>query len=73
MLKNITLSADEKLIHDGRLKAGKEHTTINEKFRQWLASYVNLEKNEKHYYMLMEELNYVAPGEKFTRDDLNER
>lgn len=73
MLKNITLSAEDTLIRDGRLKAHEEHTTINEKFRQWLALYVNMEQNEKNYHKMMEELNYVEPGGKFTRDDLNER
>ena len=53
--------------------AHEEHTTINEKFRQWLASYVNMEQNEKNYHKMMEELNCVDPGKKFTRDDLNER
>ena len=33
MLKNITLSAEESLIKDGRLKAHEEHTTINEKLK----------------------------------------
>ncbi len=73
MLKNITLSAEDSLIKIGRLKASEENTTINEKFRQWLAAYVNMDKNEKNYHQLMEELNYVTPGKKFTRDDLNER
>ena len=73
MLKNITLSAEDDLIKIGRLKASAENTTINEKFRQWLASYVNREQNEKDYRHLMEKLSDVTPGKKFSRDDLNER
>ena len=73
MLKNITLSAESTLIKHGRLKAQEEHTTINKKFRQWLAAYVNRDKNEKDYYKMMEKLNYVEPGSAFTRDELNER
>ena len=33
MLKNITFSADKELIYKARLKAQKEHTTLNEQFR----------------------------------------
>lgn len=39
MLKNITLSADEKLIESARERERTEHTTLNEQFRLWLADY----------------------------------
>jgi len=41
-MKNITLSADEKLIEAARARARAEHTTLNELFRQWLEAYAIL-------------------------------
>ncbi len=38
-MKNITLSADERLIEAARERARAEHTTLNEQFRLWLAEY----------------------------------
>ena len=38
-MKNITLSADEKLIEAARECARTEHTTLNEQFRRWLEDY----------------------------------
>ena len=73
MLKNITLSAEDKLITMGRLKATKENTTLNEKFRQWLAYYANINQNTQDYLKMMEEFTYANPGKKFTRDEMNER
>ena len=70
MLKNITLSAEDKLIIMGRLKANKENTTLNKKFRQWLASYTNTNQNSNNYYRMMEEFSYAEPGKKFNRDEM---
>ena len=42
-MKNITLSADEKLIQTARERARAEHTTLNELFRNWLKDYVQCE------------------------------
>lgn len=73
MLKNITLSAEEELIRQAREKANREHTTINATFRQWLKQYVNKNTKTLDYYDFMDQLNYVSPGYKFDREDLNER
>ena len=40
-MKNITLSADDKLIEAARSRARSEQTTLNEQFRRWLAEYVS--------------------------------
>jgi len=72
-LKNITLSADEKLIELARKKAIKEKKTLNGIFREWLAIYTGNFKPIKNYQKLMTELNYVKVGRRFTRDELNER
>ncbi len=73
MLKNITFSAEEKLIEKAREKAQREHTTLNENFRKWLKRFINSDKTNFNYNQLMQKLRYVNPGRKFTREELNER
>jgi hypothetical protein len=73
MLKNITLSADEKLIRKAQEKAQREHTTLNENFRIWLRRYLSSDTNLLNYDNLMKELSYSQPGKTFTRTELNER
>lgn len=73
MLKNITLSADEKLIKKAREKAQREFTTLNASFRQWLKQYTNSTLKIKDYDLLMQSLKYVKIGKKFTRAEMNER
>ncbi len=73
MLKNITLSAEEKLIRKARERARKENTTLNASFRQWLEQYVRSEISPDDYYMLMDSLGYAESGRIFYRDELNER
>ena len=73
MLKNITLSAEEKLIRKAREKANKEHTTLNATFRQWLKQYINRNTKTIDFNNFMEQLDYADPGRHFSRDELNER
>jgi hypothetical protein len=73
MLKNITLSADEELIRQAREKAKRQHTTLNATFRRWLRQYVNQNTRISDFYSFMESLDYVEPGRKFSREELNER
>ena len=73
MLKNITFSAEEKLIEKAREKAQREHTTLNENFRKWLKRFINSDKTNFNYNQLMHKLGYVNPGRKFNREELNER
>jgi hypothetical protein len=72
MLKNITLSADERLIFKARKKAKSEHTTLNSRFRQWLDNYT-ISGDDNAYKNLMKQLNYAQPVGRYSRDDLNER
>lgn len=72
-MKNITLSAEEKLIEKARQKASREHTTLNAEFRTWLERYVEQDSALLDYETLMSELAYVKPGRKFKRDEMNER
>lgn len=72
-MKNVTVSADERLIEKAREKARKERTSLNALFREWLASYIGLRRPGVDYGELMDRLSYVRPGKTFTRDELNER
>ena len=73
MLKNITLSADEKLIQKARQKAREQNTTLNATFRQWLAQYVRNSTKTTDYFEFMKSLKYADPGQRFSREELNER
>jgi hypothetical protein len=39
MTRNITLSADEKVIKEARMRAQEEHSSLNVVFRDWLYRY----------------------------------
>ena len=73
MLKNITLSADKQLIQLAREKAAKENSTLNAQFRAWLERYVSTDRKLINYESLMEQMAYAQPGNKFSRDEMNER
>jgi hypothetical protein len=74
-MKNITLSADDKLIEAARERARAEQTTLNEQFRRWLADYVRQAHQAESAMALIEELRgqVRTGGRKFTRDEMNER
>lgn len=74
-MKNITLSADEKLIEAARERAVAEHTTLNEQFRRWLADYAQHRHRAADAMSVIEELqkHVRTGGRKFTRDEMNER
>lgn len=74
-MKNITLSADEKLIEAARARARAENTTLNEQFRRWLAEYARREQRAAEAMAVIRQLqSYVQTGgRKFSRDELNER
>jgi hypothetical protein len=74
-MKNITLSADERLIEAARERARAEHTTLNEQFRRWLADYVRREQQAERAMAVVRELRgqVRTGGRKFTREEMNER
>ena len=73
-MKNITLSAEERLIEAARERARAEKTTLNEQFRRWLASYADAAGRLQRYDDLMPALRgQVKVGRKLTRDEMNER
>ncbi|MBS0587339.1 MAG: hypothetical protein JSS37_05155 [Proteobacteria bacterium] len=74
-MKNITLSADDKLIEAARARARAEQTTLNEQFRRWLADYVRQEQKTGSAMALIEELREQVRtgGRKFTREEMNQQ
>jgi hypothetical protein len=74
VMKNITLSADEKLIEAAHARARAEHTTLNEQFRHWLADYARPNERLQRYDQVISALRgKVRVGRKLTRDDMHER
>ena len=74
MLKNVTLSADERLIEAARERARGERTTLNAEFRRWLESYTRGGERVAEYRALMESLAPTTDsGGRFSRDEMNER
>ena len=73
-MKYITLSADEKLIEKARNRARQEHTTLNQRFREWLEDYTRnkLSDREKELNELFEQMKFPIGGP-FTRNEMNER
>jgi len=73
MLKNVTLSAEERLIVLARDKAHRENKTLNAAFREWLTRYVGNMAAAKNYRRLMKNMSQVKNSKKFSRDEMNER
>lgn len=73
-MKNITLSADERLIEAARERARAEHTTLNEQFRLWLEDYARREQQADEAMAVVRELRgKLRVGRKLTREEMNER
>jgi hypothetical protein len=74
-MKNITLSADERLIEEAREKARQENTTLNEQFRRWLEDYVGRRERAERAMRTLKELQtrIHLTGLPYSRDELNER
>lgn len=74
-MRNITLSADERLIEAARERARAEHTTLNEQFRLWLSEYVRREQRAERAMAVIRELQgqVRTGGRRFTREEMNER
>lgn len=74
LVKNVTLSADERAIDRARERAREENSTLNEQFRKWLDDYGGRSRYADDFEALMRRLSYVRTGKpKFTRDEMNER
>jgi len=72
-MKNITLSADERLIEAARERARAEHTTLDEQFRRWLADYAQAQQSLQRYDDVMAQLRgRLQVGRRLGRDEMNE-
>ena len=77
-MKNITLSAEEKLIEAARRQARNRNTTLNAEFRRWLERYADSADEGgvrvRNFRSLMQDLSGVSTaGATYSRDELNER
>lgn len=72
-MKNITLSADEDLIERARLIAREQRRTLNEAFREWLGQFSQSAGDAQGFDALMQRMQHVNAGRRFSRDELNER
>lgn len=72
-MKNITFTADDKLIEKARLKATLESTTLNNRFRDWLEKYVAESNKIDEFKKVMGRITYVEAGRHYSRDEMNER
>ena len=72
MIRNITLSAEEEWIARAREKAAAEKSTLNNLFRRWIKQYIDRGQSETEIDQVMDSIDYVYSGKKFTRDELNE-
>ncbi|HXU25549.1 MAG TPA: hypothetical protein VN697_16115 [Tepidiformaceae bacterium] len=74
-MRNITLSADDRLIEAARARARAEHTTLNEQFRRWLEDYARRTNRAEAAIALIGRVQSYADtgGRRFSRDEMNER
>jgi hypothetical protein len=72
-MKNVTLSAEESDIERAREIARQRSTTLNQLFREWLRSLDQDPQRVASYDRLMERLQNVKSGGKFSRDAMNVR
>ena len=75
-MRNVTLSAADQLIDQARDKARAKGVTLNDEFRQWLASYVQAPDGQSavnRFRSVMQALPQADAGRSFTRDEMNER
>lgn len=72
-MKNVTLSADENLIEQARQVAKAQHKTLNAAFREWLAEFARKPGEAQQFDALMKRLGHVTAGQRFSRDEMNDR
>lgn len=73
-MKNITFTADERLIEAAREQAAADNSSLNEQFRRWLEQYARKRQAARALEGIDRMRAYVRTGgRKFTRDQMNER
>ena len=72
-MKNVTFSANERLIELAREEARARKTTLNALFREWLEDLARRDERRARVDAVFEEMaDYNADGS-FTREEMNER
>lgn len=73
-MTKITLEADEQILAAARRRAASEHTTLDERFRQWLADYSQQLDAVRRYDETMASLRgKLVVGRKLWREEMNAR
>ena len=72
-VKNVTLSAEDRLLERARALARERSTTLNRMFREWLTDLTADRSRRGRYQELMRRLDGARSGGPFTRDELNAR
>jgi hypothetical protein len=73
-MKNITFSADERIIEEAREEARRRNTTLNEEFRRWLSEYAGCEDRGERARRAIEETRKIFRTHgPYSRDELNAR
>lgn len=72
-MKNITLSADERLIELAREEARARKTTLNNLFREWLEEIARRDDRRKQAEDLLLRMSAFDSGGPFSREVMNER
>ena len=73
VVKNITLSADERLIELARDEARARKTTLNNLFREWLEEIARRDDRRKQAEDLLRRMSVYDSGGSFSREEMNER
>ncbi|MEE4330906.1 MAG: hypothetical protein V2J10_08565 [Wenzhouxiangella sp.] len=73
-MRNITFSADERLIQQARERAAGQGHTLNEEFRRWLADYVRQEEQLRRFDEVVQEVRGKARvGRTLSREEMSAR
>jgi hypothetical protein len=72
-MKNVTLSAEDRVLERARELARRRSTTLNQMFRDWLAELTAERARKDRFEGLMRRLAHARSGGRFTRDEMNAR
>lgn len=72
-MKNVTLSAEDRVLEQAREVARRRSTTLNQMFREWLAELTAERSRKERFELLMRRLGHARSGGPFTRDEMNAR
>lgn len=73
IMKNITLSADEKIIEQARRKATAQGKSLNDEFRRWLKDYAASKQTVAAFDRLVADGPQFTSKRTYSRAEMNER